>query len=84
MKSPTKNRAAKRKVVSNVKETYKKSAKLGTHEQLVLEFKELKSKYDKLSVQNKSNVETIAILKQQVFHLETKAKEGMYCITELI
>ena len=71
-----KNRAAKRKVVSNVKETQKKSAKIETQEQLVLEFKELKIKYDKLLVQNKSNVETIATLKQKVLHFETEAKKG--------
>ena len=76
MKSPIKNRAAKRKVVSNVKENQKKSAKIETQEQLVVEFKELKIKYDKLLVQNKSNVETIASLKQQVLHLETGAKKA--------
>ena len=76
MKSPVKNRATKRKVVSNVKETQKKSAKIETQEQLVLEFKELKIKYDKLLVQNKSNVEIIATLKQQVLHLDTEAKKA--------
>ena len=76
--SPVKSRAAKRKVESNLKPTNKKTAKLldSPQEQLVLEFKELKNKYEKLSVQNKSNLEKIAVLNKKVLHLETEAKKN--------
>ena len=40
------------------------------------QFKALKmNEHDKLLVQNKSNVDTIATLKQQVLHLETEANK---------
>ena len=64
MRSPVKSRAAKRKVENTVKQNNKKTPKLldSPQEQLVLEFKELKDKYEKLSVQNKSNLEKNSVL----------------------
>ena len=78
MSSNVKTRATKRKVENNVKQTNKKTAKLldSPQEQLVLEFNELKSKYEKLSVQNKSNLEKVAFLNKKVLHLETEAKKN--------
>ena len=78
MKSPVKNRAAKRKVVTLPKETNKKSAKLETpQEPLVKELKEWKNKYENLLVQHKSNLEKIDSLNQQVLNLKTEAQKKM-------
>ena len=76
MSSNVKTRATKRKVENPVKQTNKKTAKLldSPQEQLVLEFKELKSKYEKLSVQNKSNLEKVAFLNKKVFLYESGFK----------
>ena len=54
----TKNRAAKRKVDKALEEKSKKSTRLeNPQEQLVLEHRTLKEKYEKLLVQNKTNLE---------------------------
>ena len=71
----TKNRTAKRKVEKSLEEKSKKSTRLeNPQEQLVLEHRTLKDKYEKLLVQNKSNLEKIAGLNKKVLHYETEAK----------
>ena len=76
MKSPAKPKAAKRKVEKCLEQKTKKAAKLDTlQEQLVLEFRELKNKQEQLLVQNKSNVERIALLNKKVSNFENEAKK---------
>ena len=73
-----KSRAAKRKVENNVKQTNKRTPKLldSPQEQLILDFNELKTKYETLSIENKSNLEKIAVLKKKVLCLETEAEQN--------
>ena len=74
----TKNRAAKRKVDKSLEEKSKKSTRLeNPQEQLVLEHRTLKDKYEKLLVQNKSNLEKIAVLDKKVMEYETEARNGL-------
>jgi hypothetical protein len=74
----TKNRAAKRKVEKSLEEKFKKSTRLeNPQEQLVLEHRTLKDKYEKLLVQNKSNLEKIAVLDKKVMKYETEARNGL-------
>ena len=72
----TKNRAAKRKVENSLKEKNKKSTRLeNPQEQLVYEHQSLKDKYQQLSVQNKANLEKIAVLNKKVLQYETEANK---------
>ena len=57
-------------------EKTKKAAKLDKpQEQLVLEFRGLKNKYEQLLGQNKLNVERIALLNKKVSNFENEAKK---------
>ena len=54
----------------------KKSTRLeNPQEQLVYEHQSLKDKYQQLSVQNKANLEKIAVLNKKVLQYETEANK---------